>query len=116
MPGSWDTQGIAIAWAKGEQDVDETRHRRRAGLTGGAVTALLAVAACAGHATGAEIPWWAVLAVAVSTAGLAGWTGARTGRRCGPRDEFPEPAEPLFGTHAIGVPHPEHLSSRAPRG
>ncbi|MGA5899046.1 hypothetical protein [Streptomyces venetus] len=95
--------------------MDETGHRRRARLTGGAVTALLAVAACAGHATKAEIPWWAVLAVAVSAAGLAGWTGARTGRRR-PRDEFPEPGEQVFGTHALRAPHPEHLSSRTPRG
>ncbi|MBR8638419.1 hypothetical protein KEF29_01790 [Streptomyces tuirus] len=101
---------------EGDQDVDETRHRRRAGLTGGAVTALLAVAACAGHATKAEIPWWAVLAVAVSAAGLAGWTGAQIGRRRGPRDEHPEPGEQLFGTHSIRTPHPEHLSPRGPRG
>jgi hypothetical protein len=61
---------------KGEQDVDETRRRpgRRAGLPGGVGTALLAVAACGGHATKAGLPWWAVLAVAVSTVGLAGWT------------------------------------------
>ncbi|MET9758916.1 hypothetical protein ABZ016_07655 [Streptomyces sp. NPDC006372] len=104
---------MAIARAKGDQDVDETRHRRCAG---GAVTALLAVAACAGHATTADIPWWAVLAVAVSTAGLVGWTGARTGRRRGPRDEFPETGEQLFGTHPHGAPHSEHLSSRGPRG
>ncbi|MFD5233283.1 hypothetical protein ACFWJ5_33105 [Streptomyces qaidamensis] len=61
---------------KGEQDVEETGRRpaRRTGLPGGVVTALLAVAACAGHATKANLPWWAVLAVAVSTVGLAGWT------------------------------------------
>ncbi|GGY07554.1 hypothetical protein [Streptomyces djakartensis] len=67
------------------EDVDGTRRRRGAGLTGSAVTALLAVAAGAGHAATAEIPWWAVLAVAVSTAGLAGRTGAGIGRRRGPR-------------------------------
>ncbi|MEU0194800.1 hypothetical protein ABZ250_33945 [Streptomyces afghaniensis] len=94
--------------------MDETRHRRGAGLTGGAVTAPLAVAACAGHATKAEIPWWAVLAVAVSTAGLAGWTGTRIGRR-GTGDEPPESGEELFGTHMIRAPHPEHLSPRGPR-
>lgn len=46
--------------------------------------ALLAVAACGGHATKAGLPWWAVLAVAVSTLGLAGWTrrpAARAGGR-----------------------------------
>ncbi|MEU6468309.1 hypothetical protein ACIP4Q_04480 [Streptomyces massasporeus] len=69
--------------------MDETGRRpaRRAGLPGGAVTALLAVAACAGHATKADLPWWAVLAVAVSAVGLAGWTrrperpSARAGER-----------------------------------
>ncbi|MBB6074347.1 hypothetical protein [Streptomyces paradoxus] len=56
--------------------MDETRQgpARRSGLAGGVVTAVLAVAACAGHATKADLPWWAVLAVAVSTVGLAGWT------------------------------------------
>lgn len=78
----WSFSGRAIEQANGDHDVDETRHRtvQRAGLIGGAVPALLAVAACAGHATKAEIPWWAVLAVAVSTVGLAGRTGAHTGR------------------------------------
>ncbi|MEU0894408.1 hypothetical protein [Streptomyces massasporeus] len=57
--------------------MEETGRRsaRRTGLPGGVVTALLAVAACAGHATKADLPWWAVLAVAVSAVGLAGWTG-----------------------------------------
>ncbi|MFF7312007.1 hypothetical protein [Streptomyces sp. NPDC008137] len=56
--------------------MEETGRRpaRWAGLPGGVVTALLAVAACAGHATKTGLPWWAVLAVAVSTVGLAGWT------------------------------------------
>lgn len=68
--------GMRECAVKGEQDVDETRQgpARWPGLAGGAVTALLAVAACAGHATKAGLPWWAVLAVAVSTVGLAGWT------------------------------------------
>ncbi|MFB9536303.1 MULTISPECIES: hypothetical protein [Streptomyces] len=108
--------GRAIAQAKGDHDVDETRHRpvRRAGLIGGAVPALLAVAACAGHATKAEIPWWAVLAVAVSTAGLAGRTGAQIGR--GPRDEPPDSGEYMLGTHPHRAAHPEHLPVRGPRG
>ncbi|WP_344367735.1 hypothetical protein [Streptomyces indiaensis] len=56
--------------------MDETRERsvRRAELTGGVATALLGVAGLAGLATQAGLPWWAVLAVAVSTVGLAGWT------------------------------------------
>ncbi|MER7477869.1 hypothetical protein ABTX60_09430 [Streptomyces sp. NPDC126510] len=56
--------------------MDDTRRRsaRGAELTGGVVTALLAVAAFAGLATTAGLPWWAVLAVAVSTVGLSGWT------------------------------------------
>ncbi|MFD8235398.1 hypothetical protein ACFV20_26395 [Streptomyces sp. NPDC059696] len=74
---------------KGEKDVDEARERsaRRAELTGGVATVLLGVAAFAGLATQAGLPWWAVLAVAVSTVGLAGWTrrpdgpSARTGGR-----------------------------------
>ncbi|MEU2268982.1 hypothetical protein ABZ568_21745 [Streptomyces olindensis] len=102
---------------KGKQQVDETRHRpvRRAGLTGGAVTALLAVAACAGHATKAELPWWAVLAVAVSTVSLTGWTGARIGRRRGPRDEPFEPGEQLLGTYTLRASHPEHMPHPGPR-
>ncbi|MGW0610739.1 hypothetical protein [Streptomyces sp. NPDC002788] len=86
--------------------MDEARERpvRRAGPTGGALTALLAVAACAGHATKAELPWWAVLAVAVSTAGLAGWTGAQIGRRRGPRDEHPEPGEQMPGPYPHRTP------------
>ncbi|WP_328346192.1 hypothetical protein [Streptomyces violaceus] len=108
--------GRAIAQAKGDHDVDETRHRpvRSAGLIGGTVPALLAVAACAGHATKAEIPWWAVLAVAVSTAGLAGRTGAHIGH--GPRDEPPDPGGHMPGTHPHRTPHPEHLPVRGPRG
>ncbi|GGW96801.1 hypothetical protein GCM10010383_28210 [Streptomyces lomondensis] len=100
---------------KGEQQVDEThRPTRRAGLTGGAVTALLAVAACAGHATKAELPWWAVLAVAVSTVSLAGWTGAQIGRRRGPRDEFPEPGEPVPGPYPLRTPRPQGSETESP--
>jgi hypothetical protein len=103
---------------EGEQHVDETRHRpvRRAELTGGAGTALLAVAAFAGHATKAGLPWWAVLAVAVSTAGLAGWTGAHFGRGRRPWEESTEPGEQILGTHPLPAPHPEHLPPQGPRG
>lgn len=102
--------------------MDETRHRsvRRAGQAGGAVTALLAVAACAGHATKTGLPWWAVLAVAVSAAGLAGWTGARIGRRPGPRDE-PFGSALHVHVHTPGPvrsprPHLRHGDTEAPLG
>jgi hypothetical protein len=100
MPGSWDAPGGDRA-SEGGQHVDETRHRpvRRAELAGGAVTALLAVAAFAGHATKTGLPWWAVLAVAVSTAGLAGWTGAQIGRRRGPRDDPLDLGDRVLVTH-----------------
>ncbi|MFF8673295.1 hypothetical protein [Streptomyces sp. NPDC015242] len=88
------------------------RRVRRAEAAGGAVTALLAVAACAGHATKAELPWWAVLAVAVSTAGLAGWTGARMGGRRGPRSEPLPPGEP--GRAASGTVPWEHVTVPGP--
>ncbi|MEU6915067.1 hypothetical protein [Streptomyces olindensis] len=96
--------------------MDDTRHRpvRRAGPTGGAVPALLAVAACAGHATKAGLPWWAVLAVAVSTVGLAGWTGAQIGRRRGPRDEPPEPVEPMPGPYPLRTPRPQGSETESP--
>ncbi|MFJ8591582.1 hypothetical protein [Streptomyces sp. NPDC093598] len=98
--------------------MDETRHRpvRRAGPTGGAVTALLAVAAFAGHATTAGLPWWAVLAVAVSTAGLAGWTNAHLGRGRRPRGDSTEPGEQMFGTCPLRAPHSEPLPPQGSRG
>ncbi|PPS73341.1 hypothetical protein [Streptomyces sp. 46] len=73
--------------------MDEARRRsaRRAELAGGVITSLLAFSAFAGLATKAGLPWWAVLAVAVSTVGLAGWTrrpdrpAARAGGRIGER-------------------------------
>ncbi|MFE7897870.1 hypothetical protein ACFU3E_10165 [Streptomyces sp. NPDC057424] len=96
--------------------MDETRQRpvRRGGPAGGAATSLLAVAACAGHATNAELPWWAVLAVAVSTAGLAGWTGAQIGRRRGPRDEQPEPVGPMPGPYALPAARPQGGARESP--
>ncbi|MFH8496289.1 hypothetical protein [Streptomyces coeruleorubidus] len=84
--------------------MDDARDRRvrRAEATGGAVTGLLAIASCAGHATKADLPWWAVLAVAVSTAGLVGWTGTHLGRRRGERDETAsELGEKPLGAYAI---------------
>jgi hypothetical protein len=103
---------------EGEQHVGETRHRpvRRAELTGGAGTALLAVAAFAGHATKAGLPWWAVLAVAVSTAGLAGWTGAHLGRGRRPWEESTELGEQVLGSHPLSTAHPERLPPQGPRG
>ncbi|WP_306970989.1 hypothetical protein [Streptomyces afghaniensis] len=89
------------------------RRIRRVEAAGGAVTALLAVAACAGHATKAELPWWAVLAVAASTAGLAGWTGARMGGQRGPRDEPVPPGEQPPCHPAPGTGHPDHTTAPA---
>uniref|UniRef100_UPI0031CF6239 hypothetical protein n=1 Tax=Streptomyces hawaiiensis TaxID=67305 RepID=UPI0031CF6239 len=99
--------------------MDETRRRsaRRAELTGGVVTSLLAVTAFAGLATTAGLPWWAVLAVAVSTVGLAGWTrrpdrptarvegriGERIGERAGDRVE-----------ERVGERAGERVGARAP--
>ncbi|MEV3967547.1 hypothetical protein AB0K68_05320 [Streptomyces sp. NPDC050698] len=97
MPSRFVMAGRASVRAKGEKDVDETRGRSagRAEVIGGVATALLAVAAFAGHATQAGLPWWAVSAVAVSTVGLAGWTrrpdrpsvrsAVRVGERVGER-------------------------------
>ncbi|MFD5335565.1 hypothetical protein [Streptomyces hawaiiensis] len=98
--------------------MDETRHRpvRRAELAGGAGTALLAVAAFAGHATTAGLPWWAVLAVAVSTAGLVGWTGAHLGRGRRPRDDSTDHGEQIPGAYPLRAPHPERLPPQGPRG
>lgn len=98
---------------EGGHGVDEAgdRRGRRAEAAGGAVTALLAVAACAGHATKAELPWWAVLAVAVSTAGPAGWTGARMGGRRGHRDEPVPPGDHLPGHPA---PNADHIHAPGP--
>jgi hypothetical protein len=100
-----------VSEREGGHGVDEAGDRRvrRTEAAGGAATALLAVAACAGHATKAELPWWAVLAVAVSTAGLAGWTGARMGGRRGPREE---PVPP--GGHLPVHPGPGTDHAHAP--
>jgi hypothetical protein len=40
------------------------------------VPALLAVMAVVGYTAMAGLPWWAVVAVVLLTAGLAGWTGS----------------------------------------
>ncbi|MDG9708595.1 hypothetical protein [Streptomyces sp. DH10] len=89
--------------------MDDARDRRvrRAEAAGGAVTGLLAIASCAGHATKADLPWWAALAVAVSTAGLAGWTGVHLGRRRGECDEAAgESGEKPLSAYAMLSPYP----------
>jgi hypothetical protein len=109
---------------KGEQDVEEARRRsaRRAELTGGVVTSLLAVAAFAGLATKAGLPWWAGLAVAVSTVGLAGWTrrpdrpAMRAGERIGELSWEPvgeRAAEPA-GWERVVEPAGERVGERVP--
>ncbi|MFE1250847.1 hypothetical protein [Streptomyces sp. NPDC058735] len=84
---------------------------RRTEAVRGGVTALLAVAACAGHATKAGLPWWAVLAVAVSTTGLAGWKGARTG---GPGARRLEPPDSILGACEPSTPADRILGTCAP--
>ncbi|MEU1316000.1 hypothetical protein [Streptomyces tibetensis] len=103
--------------------MDEARRpsARRAELAGGVITSLLAFSAFAGLATKAGLPWWAVLAVAVSTVGLAGWTrrpdrpavraGGRIGERIGERagEQVGEWAGERIGERAG-----ERVGARAP--
>ncbi|MFF3673681.1 hypothetical protein ACFYYS_06790 [Streptomyces sp. NPDC002120] len=86
---------------------------RRAGLAGGAVMALAAVAAVVSSGMEAALPWWLVAAVAVPTSGLAAWTGARTGRRQGVRDAVLEPGETVTGTYTVRPPHTGHTPPAA---
>lgn len=79
---------------------------RRAGLSGAVVTALPAVVAVVSYGARADLPWWAVVAVALLTAGLAGWTGAQIGRRRGIRNEVLEPGEKMLGTYTVRPPTP----------
>ncbi|KUO16172.1 hypothetical protein AQJ91_37790 [Streptomyces dysideae] len=54
------------------------------------------------------LPWWAMAAVCVPTAGLAAWTGVRIGRRRGIRDQALEPGETVLGTYTVRPPYAEH--------
>ncbi|WP_234432839.1 MULTISPECIES: hypothetical protein [unclassified Streptomyces] len=89
---------------------------RRAGLSGAVVTALPAVVAVVSYGARADLPWWAVVAVALLTAGLAGWTGAQIGRRRGIRNEVLEPGEKMLGTYTVRPPYTEHTPPAAHEG
>ncbi|MEU9160710.1 hypothetical protein AB0D29_10650 [Streptomyces sp. NPDC048424] len=89
---------------------------RRAGLAGGAVMALAAVAAVVSSGTEAGLPWWVVAALALPTSGLAAWTGARIGRRQGVRDAVLEPGETVTGTYTVRPPYPGHTPPAAHEG
>ncbi|MFJ3722848.1 hypothetical protein ACIPYQ_09795 [Streptomyces sp. NPDC090045] len=110
---------------RGIRDVDEGREAgeggrngrvRRAGLAGAAVTALLAVVAVVGLGVEAGLPWWAVVAVALVTAALAGWAGAQIGRRQGVRNEALEPGEKVLGTYTVRPPYAAHTPPAAHEG
>ncbi|MGW8884629.1 hypothetical protein [Streptomyces sp. NPDC055749] len=81
---------------------------RRAELAGAVVTALFAVVAFVSYGVKADLPWWAVVAVALLTAGFAGWTGAQIGRRRGIRNAALEPGENVIGTYTVRPPYTEH--------
>ncbi|MFJ8017907.1 hypothetical protein [Streptomyces sp. NPDC096339] len=77
---------------------------RRAGLVGGSVTALCATVASVAAGAKAGLPWWAVVAAALPTGALAGWAGARAGRRDGVKEAALEPGETLLGAYAVRPP------------
>ncbi|MFJ3278051.1 hypothetical protein [Streptomyces halstedii] len=89
------------------------RRLQCAALSGAAAMAVLATAASVALGTKGGLPWWVVAAVGVVTAGLAGWTGVRIGRRRGIRDEVLEPGEQVVGTYTVRPPTTEH--TRRPR-
>ncbi|APU44490.1 hypothetical protein BSL84_17095 [Streptomyces sp. TN58] len=64
----------------------------------------------------ADLPLWAVVAVASLTAGLAGWTGAQMGRQRGIRKEVLEPGETVVGTYTVRPPYTEHTPPEAHEG
>lgn len=101
------------------QDVDESGRDgrlRRAGLASGSVTALLAVAAVVALGLEADLPWWAVTAAALLTAGFAFWTGARIGRRESIQDQALEPGETVVGDYAVRPPYTDHTPPAAHEG
>ncbi|WP_248500494.1 hypothetical protein [Streptomyces sp. D2-8] len=92
------------------------RRIRLARLFGAAVTAFLAVTAVVGFGIRAGLPWWAVVAGALPTGGLAGWTGAQIGRQHGIRNEVLEPGETVLGTYTVRPPYTEHTPPAAHEG
>ncbi|WP_330480448.1 hypothetical protein [Streptomyces sp. NBC_00724] len=109
--------GTLLALA-GIGDVGKGRDRRirRARSFGAAATAFLAVVAVVGFGAKAGLPWWAVVAGALLTAGLAGWTGAQIGRQHGIRNEVLEPGETVVGTYTVRPPYAEHTPPAAHEG
>ncbi|AWI31211.1 hypothetical protein E3E14_25065 [Streptomyces sp. ICN441] len=64
----------------------------------------------------ADLPWWAVAAAALPTAGLGGWTGAQIGRQRGIRNEVLEPGETVLDTYTVRPPYTEHTPPAAHEG
>ncbi|MFJ8194912.1 hypothetical protein ACIQ8D_34965 [Streptomyces sp. NPDC096094] len=100
----------------GNSGRDSGRPIRRAELTGTAGIAVLPVAAVVLAGVEASLPWWAVAGPAVLTAGLAGWAGARIGRRRTVRGEALEPGEKVLGTYTVRPPYREHTPPAAHEG
>ncbi|WFB05656.1 hypothetical protein LRS74_00475 [Streptomyces sp. LX-29] len=80
------------------------------------LTALLGVVAVVGAGMKVDLPWWALAAVALPTAGFAGWTGAQIGRRRGIRNEVLEPGETVVATYTVRPPYAEHAPPAAHEG
>ncbi|MEV7221825.1 hypothetical protein ACFT5D_18715 [Streptomyces sp. NPDC057144] len=95
---------------------ESDRRIRLARLFGAAVTAFLAVIAVVGFGIQADLPWWAMGAGALLTAGLAGWAGAQIGRQRGIRNEVLEPGETVLGTYTVRPPYTEHTPPAAHEG
>ncbi|WP_433545576.1 hypothetical protein ACQPZG_10730 [Streptomyces sp. CA-294286] len=92
------------------------RRPTRASVTGAVVAALVATPAVVAFGGKAGLPWWAVGAAALVTACLAGWTGARIGRRQSVRDAVLEPGETVIGTYAVRPPYTLHTPPAAHEG
>ncbi|WPO70365.1 MULTISPECIES: hypothetical protein [unclassified Streptomyces] len=89
---------------------------RSAGLTSAVATALLAVTAVLGFGVKSDLPWWAMLAVGLLTAGFAGWAGSKSGRREGVRDAVLAPGEKVVATYNVQAPFTEHTPPAAHEG
>ncbi|WP_256074259.1 MULTISPECIES: hypothetical protein [unclassified Streptomyces] len=103
----------------GSRDEAANGRKRRlqyAALSGAAAMAVPATAAAVALGTKGGLPWWVVAAVGVVTAGLAGWTGARIGRRRGIHDEALEPGEQVVGTYTARPTTTEHTPPAAHEG
>lgn len=74
---------------------------------GSRVPALLAVMAVVGYMATAGLPWWAVVAVVVLTAGLAGRTGMR-------KAATSQPVRSSADKGSTVVPVPVHVRSTCP--